>query len=113
LFISQGSHTVARPFRAKENVLKFFASFFQERRLFFSEEKKQKTFVRFGMTGMARSGISLLAGRRGAGHCADQIIRSNGSPARMVVPLDMPGMSEKPFDATTMIVDPCSNQPIS
>jgi hypothetical protein len=26
-------------------VQKFFASFFQERRIFFSEEKKQKTFV--------------------------------------------------------------------
>jgi hypothetical protein len=30
--------------------LKFLASFFQERRIFFSEEKKQKTFDYDGMT---------------------------------------------------------------
>jgi hypothetical protein len=32
---------------------KFFASFFQERRIFFSEEKKQKTFC-YGRTVLRR-----------------------------------------------------------
>ncbi|HTZ71015.1 MAG TPA: hypothetical protein VMB71_10230 [Acetobacteraceae bacterium] len=36
---------MARPVAPSKQ--EFFASFFQERRIFFSEEKKQKTFVSF------------------------------------------------------------------
>jgi hypothetical protein len=32
---------------------KFFASFFQERRVFFSEEKKQETFANRGLVKLA------------------------------------------------------------
>jgi hypothetical protein len=35
--------------RRELNGQKFFASFFQEKRFFFSEEKKQKTFASWGL----------------------------------------------------------------
>src|SRR4029453_16836591 len=37
----------------------------------------------------------------------------SGSPMRMVVPTVAFPHSAKPFGASTMIVEPCSNQPIS
>ena len=39
--------------------------------------------------------------------------RISASPMRMRLPLSMPSASAKPFGANTMMVEPCSNQPIS
>jgi hypothetical protein len=42
-------------------VKKFFASFFQERRIFFSEEKKQKTFDYYGPALLQLSKMSMIS----------------------------------------------------
>lgn len=39
--------------------------------------------------------------------------RNSGSPIRIRMPSPMPGWSSKPSGANTMMVEPCSNQPIS
>jgi hypothetical protein len=42
-------------------VKKFIASFFQERRIFFSEEKKQKTFDYYGPALLQLSKMSMIS----------------------------------------------------
>ena len=47
------------------------------------------------------------------GHIARASFLSSGCPARSCVPVSTPGASSNPGGANTMMVEPCSNQPIS
>ena len=67
--------------------------------------------------GFRRSRI--VAARAGSGNRPGRVLQAGPSiairavPMRIRSPVAMPSHSEKPGGANTMIVDPCSNQPIS